>query len=489
LKVIKIMDKKLLSLAVAAGLASSSAMAVDLDAGTGSNAYATELTIDAAPGTALAEQALNDVTVNAGFAISSTTERFMRFDISGATIGAAGAALAVAETIIANGSAGAGATESISAGGAVGDNFVIFEVKASSATNSVVATNNAVLNTPELDVLAIAPIGVTYALYSSAVDAVNNTTANALATKTGTIATATAATTTAVNATVAAATPAPSLIDVGASGLTFAGGGATSNIGQIILADVAGINGKDGTTDVTHATKATANALVVTGDFSATQDLTLGVPDGTYTLASVFLDHATPFDCASSDVAASAITATSATLAVPIAADTYAVCITTNGVSTINPGSYTGVLTPTAAANFTTPAVSLTLGTLAKNGSSTTLNLALSPTGTYPSFIRVSNTAAVAGDVTITLINDDGVSSGAFGLSTVAGQTTNSLGAGASTTLLSMADLMAAAQVASPTFASGTNSNKFRVTIDGEFGTIAAQSVTTSVDGNSFSTF
>jgi hypothetical protein len=482
------MDKKLLSLAVAAGLASSSAMAVDLDAGTGSNAYATELTIDAAPGTALAEIALNDVTVNAGFAISASTERYMRFDISGATIGAAGAALAVAETIIASGLAGAGAVDTVSAGGAVGDTFVIFEVKAN-ASNSVTATNNAVFNTPELDVLTIGPIGVTYALYANALDAVNNTTASALATKSGTIATAAAATTTTVNATVAAATPAPLLIDVGDNGLTFAGGVATTNIGQIVLADVAGINGKDGTTDVTHATKASANALVVTGDFSATQDLTLGVPDGTYTLASVFLDHTSNFDCGNSDVAATAITATSATLAVPNAADTVAVCITTNGVSTILPGSYTAVMTPTASANFTTPAVSLTLGTLAKNGSSTTLDLALSPTGAYPSFVRVSNTAAVAGDVTITLINDDGVSSGAFALGTVAGQTTSSLGAGASTTLLSMADLMAAAQVASPTFASGTNSNKFRVTIDGEFGTIAAQSVTTSVDGNSFSTF
>ena len=483
------MDKKLLSLAVAAGLASSSAVAVDLDAGTGSNVYATELTIGAAPGTALTEQALNDVTVNAGFAISASTERYMRFDITGATIGAAGAALAVAETILGAG-AGAGAVDSVSAGGAVGDNYVIFEVKAN-AGNSVLATNDAVFNTPELDVLVIGPIGVTYSLYGTALEAVNNVSTTALATKTGTIASAAAATTTAVAAT-ATATPAPLLIDVAANGLSFVGGVATTNIGHVVLTDVAGVNGIDGTTDVTHATKATANALVVTGDFSATQDLTLGVPDGTYTLASVFLDHTATggvFDCDSSNVASTVLTATSATLAVPAAADTVAVCITTNGVSTILPGSYSAVMTPTAAATFTTPAVSLALDSLSKNGSSITLNLALSPTGAYPSFIRASNTAAVAGDVTITLINDDGVSSGAFTLASVAGQTTSSLGAGASTSLLSMADLMAAAVVASPTFAAGTNSNKFRVTIDGEFGTITAQSISTAIDGNSFSTF
>jgi len=487
------MDKKLLSLAVAAGLASSSAVAVDLDAGTGSNTYATELTIGVAPGTALTEQALNDVTVNTGFAISSSTERYMRFDITGATIGAAGAAVAVSESIIANATVVVGgATESISAGGAVGDSYVIFEVKASSATNSVLSTNDAVFNTPELDVLAIGAIGVTYSLYGTALEAVNNVSTTALATKTGTIASGAAATTTATAAT-ATATPVPRLIDVSANALTFVGGLATTNIGHIILADVAGVNGIDGTTDVTHATKASANALVVTGDFSATQDLTLGVPDGTYTLASVFLDHtatAGVFDCDSSNVASTVLTATSATLAVPAAADTVSVCITTNGVSTIAPGSYTSVMTPTAAsAVYTTPAVSLTLGTLGKNGSSITLDLALSPTGAYPSFIRASNTAAVAGDVTITLINDDGVSSGAFALASVAGQTTSALAAGASTSLLSMADLMAAAVVASPTFAAGTNSNKFRVTIDGEFGTISAQSISTAVDGNSFSTF
>jgi len=486
------MDKKLLSLAVAAGLASSSAVAVDLDAGTGANVYATELTIGVAPGTALTEQALNDVTVNAGFAISASTERYMRFDITGATIGAAGVAVAVSESIIANGTVVAGgATESISAGGAVGDAYVIFEVKASSATNSVIATNDAVLNTPELDVLTIGAIGVTYSLYGTALEAVNNVSTTRLATKAGTIASGAAATTTAVAAT-ATATPAPLLIDVAANGLSFVGAVATTNIGHVVLADVAGVNGIDGTTDVTHATKASANALVVTGDFSATQDLTLGVPDGTYTLAKVFLDHTATggvFDCDSSDVVTTVLTATSATLAVPAAADTVAVCITTNGVSTILPGSYTAVMTPTAAATFTTPAVSLALDSLAKNGSSTTLNLALSPTGAYPSYIRATNTAAVAGDVTITLINDDGVSSGAFTLASVAGQTTSALGANASTSLLKMSDLMAAAVVKSPTFAAGTNSNKFRVTIDGEFGTIAAQSISTSIDGNSFSTF
>jgi hypothetical protein len=273
--------------------------------------------------------------------------------------------------------------------------------------------------------------------------------------------------------------------------LSFTGGSQSSNVGIFTLADVAtnqfAINGTD---DMTHALKASANALVVTGDFTSTQDLTLGVPDGTYSLASVFLDHDTPFDCAASTpVNASAITDTSATLAVPTVADTYAVCITSNGVSTILEGSYSAVLTPTAtSAAFTTPAVSLTLGSLVKDGSTALLNLALSPTGAYPSFIRVSNTGATAGDVSITLINDDGDSE-VFSLSSVSGQSSNSIAAQASTSLISIADLLTAAQVVDATFALGANSNKLRVSVTGEFSGIVAQSITTSIDGNSFSTF
>jgi len=48
---------------------------------------------------------------------------------------------------------------------------------------------------------------------------------------------------------------------------------------------------------------------------------------------------------------------------------------------------------------------------------------------------------------------------------------------------------MAAAQAADATFDLGANSNKLRASISGEFSSIAAQSITTSIDGNSFTTF
>jgi hypothetical protein len=326
-------------------------------------------------------------------------------------------------------------------------------------------------------------------MYADATAAVANDATTALATTTGSIGGNGAATSV---ANLAVGATAPGVIDVTDSATSFVGDVATTILGTIALADsaTAGV-AADGATDVTHAVATNAGTLVVTGDFTAAQDLTAGAPDGTYTLANVFLDSAGGIDCGSSESVSATLTGSEATFAgVMGTGGNYGICMTTNGVSTINEGAYTAVYTPTAVAGYTVAAsTTLTTATLAKNGSTATLNLALSPTGSYPSFIRVSNTAAVAGDVTITLINDDGLSSGAFALSSVAGQTTSSLGARASTSLLSMADLFAAAQVALPTFAIGTNSNKFRVIVDGEFGTIAAQSVTTSVDGNSFSTF
>ena len=485
------MNKKLLSLAVAAGLASSSAMAVDLNAGTGSNVYATEIAIGAAGATVLAPVAANNVTVNAGFSISDSTERYMRFDITGATFtDATGLALVVDD------SSGAGnALEVLSSGGAATDTYVIYEVTASGAA-TVATTNDAVLSLPNLSVTSIGAIGVTYSLFADAIDAVNNTTANALATNTGTVASAGAATTVA-NTTTAGGALASSLIDVtaGAAAFVVGAGGlttSTNTIGSITLANSATAgNQTDGATDVTHTIATASGTLVVTGDFTATQDLTANAPDGTYTPGTaVFIDNAGATDCGSIDLGASTVTDTTATFAAfgAAASANSVICIAVNGVSTIAAGSYSAVYTPVANTGYTLAATSLNLATLAKNGSTTVLNLALSPTGAYPSFIRVNNTSNIAGDVTITLINDDGDSS-AFDLGDVSGQTSSSLAGQASSSLLSLADLMAAGQAADATFDLGANSNKLRVSISGEFSSIAAQSITTSIDGNSFTTF
>jgi len=485
------MNKKLLSLAVAAGVASSSANAVDLNATTPvPNVYASEITITPTTGTNLIGVAGNDVTVDAGFTISASATRYMRFDITGATIGVTtgrAIALAVADIKADGSTAGSDATETLSAGGTTGDAFVIYEVT-SAAANTITPTSNAVLTMPNLTIAAAANIGVTYRLYDNAVDASNNTTANAVVTTTGTIATNTTANTLAAVAGVASGT-----IDVGAAGKTFTLAATRSTLGTITFADVASVNALDGATALTTANATLSGSLVVTGDFTPAQDLTTLVPDGTYTGSSVFIDSNGTLDCAAhaSDVAATTLTATTATFAgvgAAAAAGSQAVCMIVNGVSTIATGSYSAVYTPVGNTGYTLSPSTLTLNTLAKNGSTQVANLALSPTGAYKNFIRVSNGSNTAGTVSITMYNDDGAAA-TFALSAVSGEASDTLAGQASSGLMNITDLMAAAVVAVPTFALSTVSNKLRVSVSGEFAGVNVQSITTSIDGNSFSTF
>jgi len=482
------MNKKLLSLAVAAGVASSSAIAaVDLTTTPQSAAilYATQLTATALAPLTLTHATAQDTTVEAGFAVDSDAIRFARFDLTGATLGTIGGTLTLAA-----GATASDIVETISAGGTITDSYVIFQLVAAT-TKSIASTTDLVLTLPPLVITADADIGITYGLFADAAGAVANAAGTALASDSGTLA-SNANTSTVTN--LATGATAPLLIDVTAGAKLFVGGGKTSALGTISVADTAATElAADGATPVTHAVANDAGTLVLTGDFTATQDLaavTL-VPDGTYTVSSVFLDTTATPDCTTVSDATDSLTATTASwTAVLGAADDVALCMTVNGVTAIAPGSYSAVYTPTAVAGYdVTPATTLTTATLTKNGSTAIVNLALSPTGAYKNYVRVSNTTNVAGAVTITLYNDDGLSSGAFNLSGVAGEASDTLAGQASTGLMDVVDLMAAAQVASPTFALSTVSNKLRVSIAGEFVSIDAQSITTSIDGNSFSTF
>jgi len=128
-----------------------------------------------------------------------------------------------------------------------------------------------------------------------------------------------------------------------------------------------------------------------------------------------------------------------------------------------------------ASTSYTTNTITgaIPLVSLARNGSSARLNFALTPGGAYPMFIRVTNPSAVSGPVTLTLINDDGVSSAAFDITTIAGGPSADLAAGASTGLLPIADVFAAAQAADATFELGAT-NKLRIDAVAEFGGAAA---------------
>lgn len=476
------MNKKLLSLAVAAGLASSSAnAAVDLNAAVPAPVQiATENTI-APTGTAIlnAGSAL-DLVVNAGFSISDSTARYMRFDFTGTTFTAAVTSgnLAVDDT-----SGAGGANEVLSTGGALGGTSVVFEVTAS-AGQTVQVANDATLALGNYTVAAEGTIGVTYRLYDNAVDAVNNTTASALVTTSGSLASFTAG-----NATVAN-NAASANIDVTQGATFFTGGTGTveTTIGGFTTTDTAGTQvAVDGATDVNTAASEATSTLTVTGDFTFAQDLTSGAPDGTYTLANVNLD--TVSTCANAGTAATSITDTTAVInSSGVGAGTAYLCITANGVSTISESAYTGVYLTTANAGFDVETSNLTFNTLQKNGSTVTLNLALKPGGAFSNFVRVNNTSNITGDVSMRVINDDG-DSVTIQLGDIAGVSSSSLAGQASTDLIGIQAIFDAAQAADSTFALGANSNKLRIVIDGEFSTIAAQSVTLSTDNTTFTTF
>ena len=82
----------------------------------------------------------------------------------------------------------------------------------------------------------------------------------------------------------------------------------------------------------------------------------------------------------------------------------------TNGVSEIPEGSYTGILSMTAATTYAAIAnVSFTGSTLEKNSESANLEFLLTPKGTFRNYVRLTNTSNVQGsNLMVTLINDAG---------------------------------------------------------------------------------
>ena len=129
----------------------------------------------------------------------------------------------------------------------------------------------------------------------------------------------------------------------------------------------------------------------------------------------------------------------------------------------------------------------VSLNSLARNGSSARLTFSVNPTSSFPMSIRVTNDSAIAGPVTLTLTNDDGDTSTAVSLTAITGGPTGDLAKGASTGLLSMANVFAAVQAADATFALGTSSNKLRVAISSLTPTIVLNAFSLSSDGTTFS--
>lgn len=477
------MKKTLLrnAVALAVGVGSASALATNVnytDTSPAAIKIASEATISAATGTAIT--APGTLTFATGFSIAQTA-RYVRLDLSSGTWGAA----QLAADLAVDAANAAFFTETVASGGTTTSSFVIYEV-VGAGTNSVDSTE-LVTFTPNggITVKDEAAVNITYGLYETAGDAVGQ--ANALGADSGPLLTFTAAN----GVTAETATATPSAIDVTVStntGKVFANGTTKTLAGAINIADVANVEEADGTVADTANIQASA-VLTVNGDFTWMQDLdTSNVPDGTYTLGNAFLDDDN--DCAAARTNGAAETITDANMTFNVGeynADVIYVCVNGNGVTSIPEQTFTGNLATVGATGYDAESTDLTLGSHAKNGSSSTLRLVLNPNGSFKNFIRVTNTTTISGDVTFALRNDSGTQVQNISLGSVAGQSASSLGGNSSTTMIDVADLYAAAQAADATFDVG--SGKLQVTVSGNFGGLDVQNITTATDNTSFDTF
>jgi len=458
------------AVAVALGLLPGSAQAaLDLNSGDTVNTFATEIDIDGTNGTALANPGnIMDTTAECGFGAAVDENRYIRFDLSNDAEFVAAPAYEL--DLVAG---------VLSAGG-IDESYVIYSWTA--PVGGTASDDNGVLTITAAGVTVYNQNSVTmsYAMYETAGNAVNQT--SPLASSNATLIEFEAA----LDADFDAVTP--DLIDVTEGSTQFDDNGVLVTVIGDVNINVDGTTlWADGDTAAIGDLVAAGTKLVITGDFTATQDLTDGVPDGTYTPGTaVYIDNnGLTGGYVDIDVGATSVNSTTAsfTLDAGTVSDTAFICIACNGESVIQKGYYTGLYEVTAAANSdvtdeTIGTVANPLSTLLKNGSTARLTFALTPGGTFVNYIRVTNPSSIAGSVYLTVINDSGDSVN-FDLATVTtvdGLVDGQLSAGASTNLISIVDIYAAAQEADATFAVSGTSQKLRLDIEAEFGTTGVDS-------------
>lgn len=463
------MKKILLGAAIAAafGTAGVANAAVDLDHATQNPLiFAQELTVPAAgiflnvlaagqngggEGTTVATGgaiagALGAVETFFGFTIGQGTSKYVRLSFDQPL----GAALAVSDFAVAQTAANQPATIAISQGGAAGDTFVVVEVSA--PTNAPGESNDVLQNDKfifapaanKIKVLNKNTQNIDYALYETAVDAVAAGTTNRLAHKNR------------------------EWIKFGPGySLACSNGGAQIDVAkrhQFINAQTQATAATLALTQV-NAFKADGTAVTLDNYFGTT-------PRVVVTGSAVGLTAAlgaNALTAATGNAGFNAITPAVATLAGPLV-------LTSNNVATtpMNASNYTVAITAGADAltGYGVGTLTANCGEVRFSGSTDRLDLALTPNGVFQQMVRITNPSSTAGAVTVTVINDAGTEV-TFNLGSIAG-VDNVLGAKASTKLININDVFAAAQAANPAFAlAGTGAdskNKLRVVVRGEFG-------------------
>lgn len=472
------MYKKILlssAVAVAMGTAGVAQAAVDLDKPNGENplVFAEEIALGTGtnldvttagtptgtPATQGGDAAENAaVAVDFGFTIGQGTSKYVRLGFDEA-LGASLAPADFADT------SGAAATYSISQGGQAGDTFVIVEVAAPTGGADVLQDER-FLFAPQTGDEIVATSkntrSISYELYETAVDAVNQT--NRLVSKGGQWITW------GPGYSVSCTSANPAQIDV-VDPTQFVDGTLSTNVSNV------SISALNVFTEAGAAVTIAANYFGANSEVSIAGSVDAFETGTAWTLNSVATDATTP---------AGGNSQTWTATTDPAAELNGVFAVTADGTNEMTQSNYTlSVVDAAGSATYDVGTVSTACGNLQFSGSTDRLDFALTPNGAFQQLARITNPSTTAGDVTVTVINDDGEQV-SFDLGDIAGVDSNTLDARASTKLININDIYAAAQAADPAFAlaaTGPDSkNKLRIVVRGEFGGDAVEGYSAAED-------
>jgi len=455
--------KILLSSAIAAALGTSgfAQAAVDLDSTTSNPlVFAEEIAVGTSTnldvevagqngggsGTTLgnSSSAIGAVEVAFGFTIGGGTSKYVRLEFTEAL----GAALSTADFD----SDDTNVSFSISQGGAAGDTFVVVEAAQPTSVGDLLQTAKFIFAPKSADEIVATSQStrtIAFKLFETAVDAVNQT--NALTSKSGEWITW------GPGYSVSCTSASPQQIDV-VDPTQFVDSSVTTNVSTLAISAL------------TVFTEAGVAVTIPANYFGAGSEVSIaGSTEAFEAGASAFT-----LNTVNADAAPASGSATWTASSDPATELNGLFTVLADGTNEMVQANYTLSVTDTAsAATYDVGTVSTACGNLQFSGSTDRLDFALTPNGAFSQFARITNPSSTAGDVTVTVINDDGEQV-SFDLGDVTGVASSNLVARASTKLININDIFAAAEAADATFAlaaTGPNSkNKLRVVVRGEFG-------------------
>lgn len=467
------MKKTLIALAIA-GL-SFNAAAVNLDTKLNVPSYAAELklpqtlTLAFNPATLATDTVIAKTEADLDFVAGSPpvkTKFFVKAKLTNAKLAQTLTAADYKITVTVAGTATNLATVATVVGGGVGDDFVIFEADTDAA---IPKGTDASLKIGK--VLATGgDVGVTVSYHTSLQNAQNDT-GSLWAAKSGTLLKF------AKGIEVAATKGNAGVADVTKEFKRFENDKVVANLGTATVDAVTGVRKASGDDIALDDIFTDKSVVTLTGDFSAAKK----DADGKYILSSVSLGGtaATKIEDGKATFVGNAGFSGNAGAGA-------ALNLTVSGEDVLAEQTLTAAFAPvlTNADNYVFAAADLgAVGQITRNGASDEMDLVVSPTSSYKQFVRLSNKSTRDGKVTVTAINDAGVSK-TFELGAVADQETV-LKAGASTTQISVADLVSAAGLEL------SGQNKVRFIFNGEMpnNKLSAQSYVLSTDGTTLVKF